>query len=96
MKDLEMKLLEICENDLEVFEKVKIEVWNLLENPEFFENEEIGFNYSTEYIDPRTRKDLEILEIDMYLLVSKFLKEIGFKPIRIESSEHYCTQYFKK
>lgn len=96
MKDLEMKLLEICENDLEVFEKVKIEVWNLLENPEFFENEEIGFNYSTEYIDPRTRKDLEILEIDMYLLVSKFLKEIGFKPIRIESSEYYCTQYFKK
>ena len=96
MKDLEMKLLEICENDLEVFEKVKIEVWNLLENPEFFENEEIGFNYSTEYIDPRTRKDLEILEIDMYLLVSKFLKEIGYKPIRIESSEYYCTQYFTK
>lgn len=96
MKNLEVKLLEVCENDLEVFEKVKIEVWNLLENPEFFENEEIGFNYSTEYIDPRTRKDLEILEIDMYLLVSKFLKEIGFKPIRIESSEYYCTQYFKK
>ena len=96
MKDLEKKLLEICGNDEKVFEKVKIEVFNLLENPEMFENEEIGFNYSTEYIDPRTRKDLEILEIDMYLLVSKFLKEIGFKPIRIESSEYYCTQYFKK
>jgi hypothetical protein len=96
MKDLEKKLLEICGNDEKVFEKVKIEVFNLLENPEMFENEEIGFNYSTEYIDPRTRKDLEILEIDMYLLVSKFLKEIGYKPIRIESSEYYCTQYFKK
>lgn len=96
MKDLEKKLLEICGNDEKVFEKVKIEVFNLLENPEMFENEEIGFNYSTEYIDPRTRKDLEILEIDMYLLVSKFLKEIGYKPIKIESSEYYCTQYFKK
>lgn len=96
MKDLEKKLLEICGNDEKVFEKVKIEVFNLLENPEMFENEEIGFNYSTEYIDPRTRKDLEILEIDMYLSVSKFLKEIGYKPIRIESSEYYCTQYFKK
>ena len=96
MKDLEKKLLEICGNDEKVFEKVKIEVFNLLENPEMFENEEIGFNYSTKYIDPRTRKDLEILEIDMYLLVSKFLKEIGYKPIRIESSEYYCTQYFKK
>ena len=96
MKDLELKLLEICGNDEKVFEKVKIEVFNLLENPEIFENEEIGFNYSTEYIDPRTRKDLEILEIDMYLLVSKFLKEIGYKPIRIESSEYYYTQYFKK
>lgn len=96
MKKLEKKLLEVCENDLEVFEKVKIEVFGLIQNPEMFKNEEIGFNYSTEYIEPRKRKDLEILEIDMYLLVSKFLKEIGFKPIRIESSEYYCTQYFKK
>lgn len=96
MKDLEKKLLEICDDNLEIFEKVKIEVFNLLENPEFFENVEIGFNYSTEYIDPRIRKELEILEINMYLLVSKFLKEIGYKPIRIESSEYYCTQYFKK
>lgn len=96
MKDLEKKLLEICGNDEKVFEKVKIEVFHLLENPELFEDEEIGFSYSKEYIEPRIRKDLEILEIDMYLLVSKFLKEVGFKPIRVESSEYYCTQYFKK
>lgn len=96
MKDLEKKLLEICGNDEEVFEKVKIEVFWLIKNPELYENGEIKFNYSTEYIEPRIRKDLEILEIDMYLLVSKFLKEVGFKPIRVESSEYYCTQYFKK
>lgn len=96
MKDLEKKLLEICGNDEEVFEKVKIEVFWLIKNPELYENGEIKFNYSTEYIEPRIRKDFEILEIDMYLLVSKFLKEVGFKPIRIENSEYYCTQYFKK
>lgn len=96
MKDLEKKLLEICGNDEEIFEKVKIEVFWLIKNPELYENGEIKFNYSTEYIEPRIRKDFEILEIDMYLLVSKFLKEVGFKPIRIENSEYYCTQYFKK
>lgn len=96
MKDLEVKLLEICENDLEVFEKVKIEVFGLIQNPELYENGEIKFNYSTEYIEPGIRKELEILEIDMYLLVSKFLKEIGYKPIRIKSTKYYCTQYFKK
>ena len=55
MKDLEKKLLEIC-GDEKVFKKVKIEVFHLLENPEFFENEEIGFNYTDKDLNPRNEK----------------------------------------
>ncbi len=96
MKDLEKKLLEICGNDEKVFEKVKIEVLHLLENPEIFEDEEIGFSYSTEYINPRMKKDLEILDFNIYLLISKFLEEIGYKPTKNEVFNNYYTQYFKK
>lgn len=94
MKDLEMKLLEICGNDEEVFEKIKIEVFNLLENPEFFE--EVSFNYTEKNINPRKKKDLEILDLEIYTYVYLFLKEIGYKSIRIEKMEEYYTQYFTK
>lgn len=96
MKDLEKKLLEICENDLEVFKKVKIEVWNLLENPKFFENVELEFSYTPLEINPRKKKDLEILDIEIFVFIYLFLKKIGYKSIRIEKFEDYYTQYFKK
>ena len=60
MKDLEIKLLEICGNDEKVFEKVKIEVFNLLENPEMFEGKEIEFSYTEKDINPRKKKYLQI------------------------------------
>ena len=96
MKDLEKKLLKICGNDEEVFEKVKIEVFNLLENPELFENEEIGFNYTDKDLNPRMKKDLEILDLEIFANIHLFLKEIGYKSIRVEKTENYYTQYFKK
>lgn len=96
MKDLEKKLLEICGNDEKVFEKVKIEVFHLLENPELFENEEIGFSYTEKDINPRKKKDLEILDLETFTNVYLFLKEIGYKSIKIENMEDYYIQYFKK
>ena len=96
MKDLELKLLEICENDLEVFEKVKIEVFNLLENPEMFEGKEIEFSYTEKDINPRKKKDLEILDLEIFSNIYLFLKEIGYKSVRIETMSDYYIQYFKK
>jgi hypothetical protein len=96
MKDLEKKLLEICENDLEVFEKVKIEVFNLLENPEMFEGKEIEFSYTEKDINPRKKKDLEILDLEIFTNIYLFLKEIGYKSVRIETMSDYYIQYFKK
>jgi hypothetical protein len=95
MKDLEKKLLEIC-GDEKVFKKVKIEVFHLLENPEFFENEEIGFNYTDKDLNPRMKKDLEVLDLEIFANIYLFLKEIGYKSIRVEKTENYYTQYFKK
>lgn len=94
MKDLEVKLLEICGNDEEVFDKVKIEVFGLIQNSELFE--EVSFNYTEKDINPRMKKDLEILDLEIYTYVYLFLKEIGYKSIKIEKTENYYTQYFTK
>lgn len=96
MKDLEKKLLEICDDDLEIFEKVKIEVFGLIQNPELYENGEIKFNYTEKDINPRKKKDLEILDLEIYTYVYLFLKEIGYKSVRIENMEDYYIQYFTK
>jgi len=96
MKDLEKKLLEICGNDEKVFEKVKIEVFNLLENPEMFEGKEIEFSYTEKDINPRKKKDLEILDLEIFSNIYLFLKEIGYKSVRIETMSDYYIQYFKK
>lgn len=96
MKDLELKLLEICGNDEKVFEKVKIEVFNLLENPEMFEGKEIEFSYTEKDINPRKKKDLEILDLEIFTNIYLFLKEIGYKSVRIETMSDYYIQYFKK
>lgn len=96
MKDLEIKLLEICENDEKVFEKVKIEVFNLLENPEMFEGKEIEFSYTEKDINQRKKKDLEILDLEIFTNIYLFLKEIGYKSVRIETMSDYYIQYFKK
>lgn len=96
MKDLEKKLLEICGNDEKVFEKVKIEVFNLLENPEMFEGKEIEFSYTEKDINPRKKKDLEILDLEIFTNIYLFLKEIGYKSVRIETMSDYYIQYFKK
>jgi hypothetical protein len=96
MKNLEVKLLEICEKDLEVFEKVKIEVWNLLENPEMFENVELEFSYTPFEIHPRKKKELEILDVEIFVCIYLFLKEMGYKSVRTEKFEDYYTQYFIK
>jgi len=96
MKDLEIKLLEICGNDEKVFEKVKIEVFNLLENPEMFEGKEIEFSYTEKDINPRKKKDLEILDLEIFTNIYLFLKEIGYKSVRIETMSDYYIQYFKK
>ena len=65
-----------------------------MENPEFFE--EVSFNYTEKNINPRKKKDLEILDLEIYTYVYLFLKEIGYKSIRIEKMEEYYTQYFTK
>ena len=96
MKDLEKKLLEICGNDEKVFEKVKIEFFNLLENPEMFEGKEIEFSYTEKDINPRKKKDLEILDLEIFSNIYLFLKEIGYKSVRIETMSDYYIQYFKK
>ena len=96
MKELELKLLEICEKDLEVFEKVKIEVWNLLENPEMFENIEIEFSYTPFEINPRKKKDLEILDVEIFSYIYQFLKKIGYKRVKTENMDDYYIDYFKK
>lgn len=96
MKNLELKLLEICGNDEKVFEKVKIEVFNLLENPEMFEGKEIEFSYTEKDINPRKKKDLEILDLEIFTNIYLFLKEIGYKSVRIETMSDYYIQYFKK
>ena len=96
MKNLEKKLLVICGNDKKVFEKVKIEVFHLLKNPELYENGEIKFNYTEKDINPRKKKDLEILDLEIFTNVYLFLKEIGYKSVRIENMEDYYIQYFKK
>lgn len=96
MKDLKKKLLEICGNDEKVFEKVKIEVFNLLENPEMFEGKEIEFSYTEKDINPRKKKDLEILDLEIFSNIYLFLKEIGYKSVRIETMSDYYIQYFKK
>lgn len=96
MKDLEMKLLKVCGNDKKVFKKVKIEVFHLLKNPEFFENEEIGFNYTDKDLNPRMKKDLEVLDLEIFANIYLFLKEIGYKPTKNEVFNNYYTQYFKK
>ena len=96
MKDLEIKLLEICGNDEKVFEKVKIEVFNLLENPEMFEGKEIEFSYTEKDINPRKKKDLEIFDLEIFTNIYLFLKEIGYKSVRIETMSDYYIQYFKK
>ncbi|EFE85837.1 hypothetical protein [Fusobacterium periodonticum] len=96
MKDLELKLLEICGNDEKVFEKVKIEVFGLIQNPEMFENVEIEFSYTPFEINPRKKKDLEILDVEIFSYIYPFLKEMGYKSVRTEKFEDYYTQYFKK
>ena len=96
MKDLEKKLLEICDDDFEMFEKVRIEVFHLLKNPEMFEGEEIGFNYTDKDLNPRIKKDLEILDLEIFANIYLFLKKIGYKNIRMEKTENYYTQYFIK
>lgn len=94
MKDLEVKLLEVCENDLEVFEKVKIEIFGLIQNPEMFE--EISFSYTSKEIHPRKMKELEILDVEIFVFIYLFLKKIGYKSIKVEKMEDYYIQYFKK
>ena len=61
-----------------------------------FENEEIGFNYTDKDLNPRMKKDLEVLDLEIFANIYLFLKEIGYKSIRVEKTENYYTQYFKK
>lgn len=96
MKNLRQKLMKVCENDIEIFEKVKIQIVNLLEKPKKFEKVIIDFSFTLEEIHPRKKKDLEILDIEIYTYIFQFLKEIGYKSVRIETMSDYYIQYFKK
>lgn len=95
MNKLEKTLFEVCGNNIQTFERVRVEVFGLLKDPEAFENVEIEFSFG-DNLSPRVRKDLEILDLETFNFVSKFLQRIGFKPIRKDEFEHYQTQYFKK
>lgn len=92
MKNLRQKLMKVCENDIEIFEKVKIQIVNLLEKPKKFEKVIIDFSFTLEEIHPRKKKDLEILDIEIYTYIFQFLKEIGYK----KTMSDYYIQYFKK
>ena len=96
MNKFENILMEVCNDDLQTYEKIRIEVFGLLQDPTLFDDCELGVSYSGDNISHRMRKDLEILETNDYYLVSKFLEKIGFRPIKFDSFEHYQTQYFTK
>lgn len=96
MKNLRQKLMKVCENDVEIFEKVQIEIWNLLEKPKKFENIIIEFSFTLEEIHPRKKKDLQILDIEIYTYIYQFLRQIGYKSIKIEDMGDYYIQYLKK
>ena len=61
-----------------------------------FEGKEIEFSYTEKDINPRKKKDLEILDLEIFSNIYLFLKEIGYKSVRIETMSDYYIQYFKK